>query len=112
MATYNVAYNEIGAYEKTLVANVVDTVTFQIAPDKTTPGWVQAPPKVEIINEGATGIYGKNDGANPTVGGANCWYIPPMSRSTVSMRDSNPDDAVPVKLISSGTPKYSVARVQ
>jgi hypothetical protein len=112
MATYDIASTEQGAYEKTLAASTVDTITFVLATNKGARGWVGPPKKFEVINEGTVGIYGTHDGTAPTVGGAGCWYIPPTSRGVVSVKDPDPDDEVVVKLISSGTPKYSVARAQ
>jgi hypothetical protein len=94
MASYTVAAGEAGAWEKTLAASTVDTVTF---------AFVQ--PRLTVINEGTTGLYFSADGSTPTVGDANAVYCPPSATVTVNGGD------VAVKLISSGTPKYSVSGV-
>jgi hypothetical protein len=95
MASYTVAVGEHGAYEKTLVASTVDTVTF--AGDLS---------GVEVVNEGTTGIYFTVNGTAPTVGSQAAYYVPPTSVRTVPSGEAG---GTVVKLISSGTPKYSVA---
>jgi hypothetical protein len=95
MASYSVASGEIGAYEKTLVAATADTVTF--ADDLSS---------VQIVNESTTvGIYVRVDGTAPTVAGAASYYVPP---ATITQVTSGQSGGTVVKLISSGTPKYSV----
>lgn len=95
MASYAVTADQAGAWEKTLVAATVDTVTF--GDDLR---------NVTIINEGTTGIYFTVDGSTPTVGGAASLYAPPTSTTSVA---SAIGGGTVVKLISSGTPKYSVS---
>lgn len=95
MASYTVAAGERGAWEKTLVAATADTVTF--TEDLTS---------VQVINEGTVGIYVRLDGTAPTVGGAASLYVPPSSVTSFSSTDVA---GTVVKLISSGTPKYSVS---
>lgn len=110
MADYVVPSGHVGAHAKTLTANTVDMVTFQVG-SANTPGWGQMPRAIEILSDGAADIYVTTDGSTPTVGGTNCWRIPALPGSTVlNTRDANPSDAVVVKLISAGTPTYSVAR--
>jgi hypothetical protein len=94
MASYAVTADQAGAWEKTLVAATVDTVTFT---DDLT--------HVTVINEGTTGLYFTVDGTTPTVGGGAAVYCPPSA--TVGVGSSASGGTV-VKLISSGTPKYSV----
>ncbi len=110
MASYTVSVSEVGAHAKTLVAATVDTVTFTLG-STSSPGWANVPKRVEILTDGADDIYVTVDGSAPTVAGANCWRVPAIQGSTVlSVVDSNPYDAVVVKLISAGTPEYSVSR--
>lgn len=110
MAEYTVTTAQVGAHAKTLVAATVDTVTFTLGATGT-PGWGNVPKRVEILTDGVDDIYVTVDGSAPTVAGANCWRVPAIQGSTVlSVADSNPTDAVVVKLISAGTPEYSVSR--
>lgn len=110
MTNYTVNNGEIGAHAKVLGANVVDVVTFQPG----TPGsvgWNKLPKKVEVLSDGAADIYFTTDGSAPTVTGANCYRVPNSAGAlTVDVTDSNPNDAVVVKLISAGAPTYSVSR--
>jgi hypothetical protein len=95
MASYSVAPGEKGAWEKTLVASTVDTVTF--ADDLS---------QVAVINEGIVGIYFRVDGTAPAVGGGPSYYAPPSNVTTVNAGEMG---GTVVKLISSGTPKYGVS---
>ncbi|MEV5211339.1 hypothetical protein AB0K35_28085 [Micromonospora sp. NPDC053740] len=80
----------------TLVANTVTTLTF------TTNG-----AKVEVLNvDGAAEVYFRTDGANPTVGGANCHPLPAAVNSCEAADESTGDTVV--RLISAGTPRVSV----
>jgi hypothetical protein len=97
MANYTVATNEIGAWEKTLTASTVDTISFAADLDE-----------VEVLNESTTaGLYFTTDGTTPTVGAAAAYYCPPGG---VVVAPSYAAGATTVKVISSGTPKYSVSR--
>lgn len=99
MATHNVASGKIGAYELTLTANTVDTVEFatNLA-------------NVEVFGDGTAAIYFTLDsGATPTVGGADCFVIPPGGPSSLVL-PSRENSATVVKLISAGTPAYYVAK--
>lgn len=98
MASYSVAANEIGAHAKTLSAATVDTVTF--ADDVA---------RVEVVSDGSAALYFTTDGSTPTVGGAKAFYMPALA----GVREVAVGGAgsTRVKLISSGTPVYSVARV-
>ncbi len=110
MANYAVPNGHVGVHEKTMVASTVDTVTFQLG-SAGTPGWADLPKQVEILTDGAEDIYITVDGSVPTVTGTHCWRVPAAAGATVvDVRDSNPTDEVVVKLISSGTPVYSVSR--
>ena len=66
MATYNLTATDLGAYDKTLAASTVDTVTWT----GTTVEWVR------VLNEGGVGIYVTMDGTNPTVSGAATIKVP------------------------------------
>lgn len=110
MTAYEVPSGHVGVHEKTLTASVVDTVTFDPG-DPGAPGWGRLPRSVEVLSDGAADIYVTVDGSTPTVAGTNCYRLPASAGATViDVRDSDATDAVVVKLISSGTPVYSVSR--
>lgn len=104
MASYTAG--TVGIYKKTLGANTVDTVTL---PD--------AVEEVSIISDGSAAIYVTVDGTTPTVEGADTWEIP-AAGALVELTlpigvDAHRFDAGVdpiVKLISAGTPVYSVRR--
>lgn len=99
MASYTVPAHHIGVHAKQLAANVVDTVTFTGVDLY----------EVEILTDGTEDIY-VSIGATliPTVAGTQCWRVPKGSASAVLTCDTSGDTVV--KLISTGTPIYSVAR--
>ena len=110
MASYTVPAGHVGVHEKTMVAGTVDTITFPVG-SSTTPGWGQQPENIEVLTDGTASVYVTVDGSTPTVAGTHCYRIPAMAGSTViSVADSNGRDDVVVKMISSGTPQYSVSR--
>lgn len=89
------------ASHATLTASTVDTITFAADLEQ-----------IEVLNrDGAAEIYFKvgskpEPPADPTVGGADCYSIPAaIGSAKVSVQASG---VTVVKLISSGTPKYSV----
>jgi hypothetical protein len=111
MATYTVASGQLAIHAKTLAANAVDTVTFTIGDPHGGAGWANVPKQVEILSDGAADIYVTVDGSAPTVGGQNCYRLPAFAGATViDVEDADPQDAVLVKMISAGTPEYSVSR--
>jgi hypothetical protein len=110
MSDVEIQPHEIGAYDRTLVANVTDGVTFVLADPSSGIGRGGPPRMVEIFNDGPGVIYVTTDGSDPAVAGAHCHRIPPGS-TILALGDENPDDAVVIKLKSAGTPLYSVARV-
>lgn len=98
MATYTVAEGKVGTAAFALVASTVDTVTFT---DNVS--------RVEVISDGSAAVWYTTDGSTPTVGGANCYYIPAVA--AVDSRDArNSATADAVKLISAGTPTIRVQR--
>lgn len=98
MTTTAVARNERAAWDKVLVAATVDTVTF-----------VNDPDVVRITNETGTAIiYITTDGTDPTVGGAKCYRVPATAGASIDIQSDQ--DLTTVKLISAGTPTYSVER--
>lgn len=111
MAEYTVPAGHIGAHEKTAAAGVVDTVTFEPG-SPSTPGWARRLPRqIEVLTDGAADVYVTVDGSTPVAAATNCYRVPAAAGSTViDVRDANAVDAVVVKLISSGTPVYSVSR--
>ena len=111
MASYTVPVGHIGAYAKTLVANTADTVTFALG-STSTPGWANLPKSIKVVTDGTDELYFTVDGSTPTVAGTNTYEMAAAAGSvTVSVEDSNAQDAVVVKLISAGTTKYSVSKV-
>lgn len=81
----------------TLVSNQVTTVTLDANYRN-----------VEVLNRSGTAeIYFTVDGAVPTVGGADCQVLP----AVVSVRevDSRASGTTVIRLISSGTPTWTVS---
>lgn len=97
MANYNAVAGDLAVYEKTLVASTVDTVTF-----------LRNFQEVEIYTDGTASIFFTVDGSTPTVLGPTCLYMP-AAGSVRTVRVPKREASVVVKLISAGTPKYSVA---
>lgn len=96
MAVYNVGTGKVGVHDKTLAANVVDAVNF-----------ADDPGEVEIVSDGAAKLYVTVDGTAPTVSGDATYLLPAVPCSRVI---AHPGDPRAVKLISVGTPVYSVMR--
>ena len=110
MAEHTVPVGHVGAHAKTLVAATVDTVTFALG-TAGTQGSARMPQAVEVYSDGSADIYVTVDGVAPTVAGTHCWRLPGQAgATTISTADNDPGDPVVVKLISSGTPVYSVSR--
>ncbi len=111
MAEYTVPAGHIGVHEKTAVAGVVDTVTFEVG-SASAPGWARRLPRqVEILTDGAADMYVTVDGSTPVAAATDCHRVPAAAGATViDVQDDDARDAVVVKLISSGTPVYSVSR--
>lgn len=97
MASYTVAASEVGVHDKALVASTADTVTIDRDCNE-----------VEVIADGSADLYFTVDGTTPTVAGQNTHRLPTgaVGRRTVVVPTAG--DTV-VKLISSGTPRYSVS---
>lgn len=97
MASYTLGAGAHGAYEKQLAANTVDTVTFPEDLDR-----------VEVVGDGIAALYFTVDGSTPTVAGDATLNLP---IGAVAVREVGVPTAgkTIVKLISAGTPKYSVA---
>lgn len=93
MASYSVSDQQNGAWEKTLTANAIDTITF--ASDRQ---------RVEIYNESTSGIYVTVNGTDPVVGAGAAWYVPPNTVAHLLCRGV-------VKVISTAAGKYSVGAV-
>lgn len=95
MADYTVGEDKLAAHDKTLAASTVDTVTF-----------FDAPSSVEVLSDGAAKIYVTTDGSAPTVGGDGTRIIP----DSPCARMIGMESGKAVKLVSAGTPTYSVTR--
>lgn len=93
--TTTVAAGKVGSPLLTLTADTAETVTFT---DRIT-----GPIEVVVDGSNTDGVWYTNDGTVPTVGGANCYYVPP---GWVDSRLSEAPDTI--KLISSGTPSVRV----
>jgi len=100
MGSYTVAPGDIGVHEKKLVASTVDTVTFA-GRDLT---------EVEILSDGTADIYVRVGGQPPTIAGSTSWRILSAMGSSIIPVDTSGDTIV--KLISAGTPTYSVSRTR
>lgn len=99
MATTNLTAGQIGAHAISLVGSAVDTVTC-----------VDVWDVVKIVNiSGASPIYATTDGTAPTVAGANTYLVPGIAGASISVARGTTGSTT-VKLISSGTPSYSVQR--
>lgn len=99
VADYTVPAGHVGVHAKTLVGGTVDTVTFT-GEDLS---------EVEVLTDGSDDIYVSFGAmAEPAIGSSDCWRVPALPGSSVlPVRTSN--DTV-VKLISAGTPTYSISR--
>lgn len=101
MASYTLTTGQIAAHAKTLAANTVDTVTFADDCDM-----------IEVLNvDGAAAIYFRVDGSAPTVAGASAYVIPASAGSALEVQVPTAGGTL-VKLISTGTPTYSVTRTR
>ena len=98
MASYTVDAGDRGVHGKTLVAATADTVTIST---KVHRGYI------EIVNENTTSaISATTDGTTPTADADTAYYVPPNSVKSIPV--SAYASSHTVKLISAGTPKYSV----
>lgn len=96
MAAYQVARSK----HATLTAATVDTVTFQ-----------ERHPAVEVVNRAAEGdIYFTVDGTAPVSAANDTYFVGPGQAVLVDLPHATDPDAV--KLISAGTPAYSVTGVR
>lgn len=96
MAVYTVAAGQLAVHNKTLAANVVDAINFDVDPSA-----------VEIQTDGAAEIYVSTDGSTPTVGGANTHLIPATAGSRFIRHGGDRG----LRLISAGSPTYSVTKI-
>jgi hypothetical protein len=93
MANYTAA---LSAVDKTLGASTVDTVTFDHDCER-----------VEVLSDGAAKLYFTVDGTAPSVGGQNTYVLPAGAANSKIVQVPTAGNTA-VKLISSGTPMYSV----
>lgn len=103
MSEYTVAAavsGQVAANDKTLVANAVDSVTFDEE--------IEA---VEVLTDGSAAVYFTVDGSVPTVSGQHCFKIPATGAATSLTVWPPSRGLAEVQLISTGTPTYSVTRV-
>lgn len=90
---------KVGLYGNALTAATVATVT--ITDD------LQS---LEIGADGTAAVYFTTDGSAPTVGGDNTYLLPATGTYVFRTQRVAPSNGVTVKLISSGTPAYWVAK--
>lgn len=98
MTSYEVPSGDVGVHLKKLTPNQVDQVTF-IGRDLT---------EVEIMTDGAADIFVRFGGQDPIIGAGSCWRVPAGMGSSVIPVSTSKDTVV--RLISAGTPVYSVSR--
>lgn len=94
MTAYAVAAGKVAVHDKALVAATADTVFF-----------ADDPAYVEVVTDGTAAIYVTVDASAPTVSGDNTYKVPAVA-GRYPIRHWRPGGVV--KLISSGTPTYSV----
>lgn len=98
MASYQVAASGYSSQDNTLTASTVDTVMF-----------LASALSVEVMADGTAAVYVTVDGSTPTVSGANTFKLPPVGSWTALVLSVPTEGAPVVKLISAGTPVYSVS---
>ena len=97
MANYSIAATEVALYGKTLAANTEDDVTIARDCDR-----------ARVYNDTGTAIiYFTVDGSTPTVAGNNTYRVPATAGASKSVDVPTAGNTV-VKVISAGTPTYSV----
>lgn len=104
MASITIASDERGLYAQALAASVVDTVTLTASGRRSTA-------RVEVSGDGTAAIYFTIDGSTPTVKGKKTYELPAAVAAREVTAHVEGDSDVVVKLISAGTPSYSVARI-
>ena len=97
MASHVVAAGDIAVHDVTLVAGVVESVTF-----------TDDPQQVEVVTDGAAKTYVTTDGSTPTIGGGKTYVIPavPCARTIRHWKK-----VAAVQLLSNGAPTVSVTLV-
>lgn len=94
-------YSGMRIKHQQLTAATVDTVTLNADY-----------PQVEVVNrDGAAAIFFTIDGDAPTVEGDNTHVLPAAISGVTVPSNADTGDPTVVRLISSGTPKYSVRGV-
>jgi hypothetical protein len=87
----------VSAVDKQLVASTVDTVTF-----------AEGHNGVEIVTDGTAKVYVTVDGSTPAVGADGTYMLPSGVVAIREIRSRQPFGISTVKLVSTGTPVYSV----
>jgi hypothetical protein len=95
VAAVNVPRGQIAVHDRSLVANVADTLTF-----------FDEAGSVEVWADGTAAVFVCTDDSPATVNGGDCYEIEAGAASSKIV----PVGGRIVSLISAGTPKYSVTR--
>lgn len=103
MGSYTIGAGKRAAHDKVLVASTVDTVTLTDDADV-----------VEVITDGTAKVYVTVDGSTPAAGGDTTHLMPASSGGSVvrEIPVSGDPGSIAVKLISAGTPMYSVTKLR
>jgi hypothetical protein len=100
MASATIAAGQIAHHSAAMVAATLDTITF--TGDR---------PRLKLtFTSGTTPIFFTTDNSAPTVGGTASRVLAPVVGQEVFVEPPTAGDAI-VKLISSGTPTYSIEQV-
>jgi hypothetical protein len=99
MAVHEIPAGEVSAPNVKLTAATVEEFKF-----------AEYVPVVEIITDGAAEAFVTIDGSTPTVGGSNCYVMPPLACVRFIAENGYRTEQPVVKVISSGTPSITVSR--
>jgi hypothetical protein len=97
--SYELQRGDIGAHDKPLTPDTIETVTFTDDVDA-----------VEVLNiDGTAAIYFTVNGRDPVVGGNHCWALPAGAASSLVVDVPTAGRSV-VKLVSASRVRFSVTR--
>ena len=96
MSNSHIVAGKHGVYQQQLAAGVVDVVMVDEI--------VNVERRAEVWVDGTAAVYFTTDGSTPIVGDGGSWEIP----AGAQLRDELTISGDGLRLISAGTPKYSV----